>query len=562
MRECKLKQFLISILICAVFAVSLAALYACQSPAQTADLIITGGKIYTMNPDQPEVEALVSAGGKIIYVGSNEEALRFVSSETKVIDLAGGCALPGLIDAHAHLLGLGWALSRLNLVGTTSREQIKELVSGGATSGGWISGRGWDQNDWEIKEFPNWRDLEGASDKPVYLRRIDGHACWVNKQALDISGVTRDTPDPAGGRIMRDTHGEPTGVFVDAAMTLVSEHMPDATLEEHIGWAKAAVAECNRYGLVGIHDAGIDSMTIRAYEALSNTNELSLRIWGMLDGSDAALMKRFHSSGPQDFARGLLKVRAVKLYADGALGSRGAALLEPYSDEPDHSGLLQVSSDSLNAMVSASAFKGFQVCTHAIGDAAVRYTLDAYEQAHQENSNPDARHRVEHAQVISPVDIPRFAELGVIASMQPTHATSDMYWAEDRLGPDRIKGAYAWRALLTSGARLTFGSDSPVENINPLWGIYAAVTRQDHTGWPENGWRTEEVMSMTEAVRGFTLDACYAAFQENERGSLEVGKLADITALDKDIFNIPPLQILQTNTLHTIIDGQIVYSRK
>ena len=560
MREYKLKQFMISILICAVFAVSLAALYSCQSSAPSVDLIIKGGKIYTMDPDQPEVEALVSANGKIVFVGSNEEALKFATSETLVIDLAGGCAVPGLIDAHAHLMNLGRSLSRLNLVGTESKEQVKELASNFVTTGPWILGRGWDQNDWEIKEFPHWRDLEGVSDKPINLRRVDGHAAWVNKRALEISGVTRDTPDPEGGRIIHDADGEPSGVFVDAAMGLVSRHIPMATLEEHVQWARAALAECNKYGLVGIRDAGIDSMTIHAYEALAETNELPLRIWGMLDGSDTVLMRRFHATGPQDFAQGRLKVRAVKLYADGALGSRGAALLEPYTDEPGNSGLLQVSSDSLGAMVNAAINSGFQVCTHAIGDAGIRQTLDAYEKALQ--ANPNARHRVEHAQVISPADIPRFAKLGVIAAMQPTHATSDMYWAEDRVGAERITGAYVWRTLLDSGARLAFGSDFPVESANPLWGIYAAVTRQDHQGWPEGGWRAEEAVTMTEAVRGFTLDACYASFEENERGSLEVGKQTDITILDLDIFSQPPIRLLNTSVTHTILDGKVVYRKE
>ncbi len=538
---------------------SLAALLSCQSSTPVAELVITGGKIYTMNPDQPEVEALVSAGGRIVFVGSNEDALKFAGGETRVIDLAGGCALPGLIDAHAHMMNLGRFLSRVNLVGTNSIEQIRELTSTDETPGGWIRGRGWDQNDWDVKEFPSWRDLEGVSDKPICLRRVDGHACWVNKQGLEISGVTRETPDPEGGRIMRDASGDPTGVFVDKAMELVWDQIPDASLEEYVGWARASIAECNKYGLVGMHDGGIDSMAIKAFQLLSNTNEMSLRIWGMLDGSDTALMKQFHDSGPRDTARGRLKLRAVKLYADGALGSRGAALLEPYTDEPDHSGLLQVSSDSLNTMANAAASRGFQVCMHSIGDAGVRYSLDALEKALSANPNPNARHRIEHAQVISPEDITRFAELGVIASMQPTHCTSDMYWAEDRVGSERIKGAYAWRTLLDSGARLTFGSDFPVEGVNPLWGIYAAVTRQDHKGWPEGGWRAQEAMTMSEAVRGFTLDACYAAFSENERGTLELGKLADITLLDLDIFSQKPIRLLNTSVTHTILGGKVVY---
>ncbi|MFQ5607712.1 MAG: amidohydrolase [Candidatus Zixiibacteriota bacterium] len=534
----------------------------CSARNEQADLLITGGKIYTMNPSQPEAEALVVRAGRILYVGAEDSALALAGVHAERIDLKGGCAVPGLIDAHAHLIGLGRSLKNLNLVGTTYPAQIRDLVSTGATSGGWVRGRGWDQNDWEVKEYPSWRDLEGATERPVYLRRVDGHACWVNKAALDISGVTRDTPDPEGGRIIRDENGEPTGVFIDNAISLISRHIPEASFNERMEWARVAIAECNRYGLVGVHDAGIDSLDIEVYGALHKTGELTLRVYGMLDGSDGALLERHFAAGPATYADGRLNVRAVKIYADGALGSRGAALLEPYSDEPEQSGLLQVSADSLMTLARGAAKAGFQACTHAIGDAGARHTLDAYESALKEHPNGDRRFRVEHAQIVSPQDIPRFARLGVIASMQPTHATSDMYWAEDRVGDERIKGAYAWKTLLNGGTHLAFGSDFPVEGVNPLWGVYAAVTRRDKKGWPEGGWRPSEALTLNEALGGFTLGACYAEFAEGARGSLEVGKLADVTLFGLDIFTRPPIDLLNTKVTHTIIEGQVVYRKE
>lgn len=532
------------------------------STERPADMIIRGGRIYTMNRTSPQVEAVAFRGDRIVYAGSAGGVDKLQGKDTRLLDLQGKTALPGLIDAHAHLISLGRSLAQLNLVGTTSPEQIRGMVLENLEKtplGGWISGRGWDQNDWDVKQFPSWWDLMGTESHPVYLSRVDGHAVWVNKTALDLCGITADTPDPEGGRIIRDERGEPTGVFVDNAIDLIKNKMPEPSPEELTAWAGSAIRECNRVGLVGMHDAWVDSIRLEIYRELHRQGELTLRINALLSTEDEGFLGSWFERGPATEADHHLTVRSVKFFADGALGSRGAALLEPYSDEPSNQGLLLVKSERLYQTTKRALDNGFQVCTHAIGDAANRLVLDAYEKALQENPVEDHRLRIEHSQIVTLQDIPRFAKLGVIPSMQPTHATSDMPWVEDRLGPERIRGAYAWRKFLDQGCRIPCGSDFPVESPNPLWGIYSAVTRQDHQGWPEGGWCPEERMTLEEVVRGFTIDAAWAEFAENLKGSIEVGKLADFTVLDKDIFSITPAEILKTRVMYTIIGGKIVY---
>jgi hypothetical protein len=377
---------------------------------------------------------------------------------------------------------------------------------------------------------------------------------------MQVCGITRDTPDPEGGKIVRDSAGDATGIFLDNAEDMIVAHLPKPAWDEQIAWAKAAIAECNRYGLVGVHDAGADSITLEVYRQLYRDSLLTLRIYAMLSPLDTAFFARQVEQGPSVEADGHLVIGAVKIYADGALGSRGAALLEPYSDDSGNKGLLVSKPEYLYDVSRKALAHGFQVCTNAIGDAGVRTVLDVYERVLHDASPPDPRLRIEHSQVIDSVDIPRFARLGVIPSMQPTHATSDMRWAEDRLGPERIKGAYAWRKLLNQGCRIPLGSDFPAESANPLWGIYAAVTRQDRKGSPAGGWHSEEKVSVEEAVRGFTIDAAYAEFSDWVRGSIELGKAADFTILDKDITSLPPDSILKTRVAYTIVGGKIVYS--
>lgn len=530
-------------------------------PASPADLILTGGTVYTMNPEQPQAEAVAVKQDRIVYVGSAPGAAAFRGTGTRLLDLHGQSVLPGLIDAHAHLLSLGRSLSELDLTGTTSPQQICQMVQEKqkqAKPGAWISGRGWDQNDWEAKEFPTWEALAGTETNPVYLRRVDGHAVWVNRKALEICGISRETPDPAGGRIIRDAEGLPTGVLVDNAADLVRQQMPQPTLADRLSWAKAAMQECHRVGLVGIHDAGVDSATLTVYRELEKKAELTLRIYAMIEASDSALLEEWMQRSP-DPGDGRLMIRAVKLYADGALGSRGAALLDPYTDDPTNSGLLVNTPEYLYQTSLRAVQAGFQVCTHAIGDRANRVVLDTYEKVLQAIPAGDYRLRLEHAQVIAPEDFPRLVPGSIIASMQPTHATSDMPWAQERLGPVRVRGAYAWRSVLNQGCHLALGSDFPVELPNPVYGIYAAVTRQDQSGQPPGGWYPEQRLTLTEAVRGFTLEAAYAQFAETQRGSIEVGKLADFTVLDRDLFQLSSEEIFKAKVTYTIIGGKVVY---
>ncbi|MDP8207447.1 MAG: amidohydrolase family protein [Candidatus Electryonea clarkiae] len=551
-------------------------------------MIFTNCKVLTLNPSQPLAEAIAVKGNRIVFVGKAEDAKALKGCNTKIFDLQGSTVLPGLVDTHAHLTGLGRSLSQLNLIGTTSHENVREMVLKEIETDAenvWIKGRGWDQNDWKIREFPSFKDLAGTESHPVYLRRVDGHAAWVNKKTLEICGIDQNTIDPDGGKIIRDENGFPTGILLDKAIELIRTHVPKATKSEYQEWARKGIKECNRFGLVGMHDAGLDTSAIEALQALEESNELNLKIYGMLDGDDEVLVEKYISKGVNRDPRKRLRIEAIKLYVDGALGSRGAALLEPYSDDIGNTGLIVNQPDFMYNQAVKALENGFQICTHAIGDRGNRNTLDAYEKALKKVPVADHRFRIEHAQVVAPEDISRFANLGIIPSMQPIHATSDMYWAEDRVGIDRIKGAYAWRSLMEQGSFIPCGSDAPVESVNPFWGIFAAVTRMDHNGFPDNGWYPEQKMTLLEAVKGYTIHAAYAGFSEKETGTIEVGKLADLTIVKGDDFmeilddvknaGDPGLSkssghneqqsksykwLLDIKVLYTIVDGEIVYS--
>jgi predicted amidohydrolase YtcJ len=551
--------------------VILAAVLACtadepsDSP-QTADFLYYGGKVYTLADDRPMADAVAVKGERIVYAGTLEGAEEHADGETVRIYLDGMTVIPGLVDAHAHLRSLGRYLSQLKLERARSPSDVRRMVLQAQKStppGRWIPGRGWDQNDWKVKKFPTWKDLEGTEANPVYFRRVDGHAAWVNKTALEICGINRDTPNPEGGRIILDVDGEPTGVFIDNAMELISDSIPDPTPAEIDDWMREAIRYCNSLGLVGIHDAGIDEDDLASLNRLHDEGTLTFRVYCMLstDEEDLAFTEAQVLRGPREEAGGRVVVRAIKLYADGALGSRGAALLAPYSDDTGNTGLLVQTPEKLERLSVLALENGFQVCTHAIGDRGNRVILDVYEKVLHGNEG-DPRFRVEHAQVVSLDDIPRFKALGVIPSMQPTHCTSDMYWAHERVGETRVRGAYAWRRFLDDGNRIPCGSDFPVEGANPLWGLYAAVTRQDRQGWPEGGWYPDQRMAIHEAVTGFTIDAAYAGFAENETGTIEAGKLADMTVLDRDPFMVPPLAILNTRVAMTVVGGEIVYKAK
>ena len=479
-------------------------------------------------------------------VGTAEELLSSFRADT-TIDLGGAALLPGLIDAHAHVESLGALLQMLNLAGTSSVEEIQEMIRRAVADlppGTWIRGRGWDQNRWSRQRFPHRSELDSVSDShPVLLVRIDGHAAWVNTAVLELAGIGPSTPDPEGGIIVRDAAGEPTGILIDNALGLLDPVIPRPSLNERERFLEAALQECVRLGLTAVHDMGVDLEGVQIYKKLAGEGRLPLRVYVALE-APGPTWEHYREHGPEvDLYGGMLTVRAVKLYADGALGSRGAALVEPYADDPGNRGLTLTSHQEL-ARISRDALQtGFQVCTHAIGDRANAIVLDVYEEALNNNSNKnlDLRFRVEHAQVLSPADIPRFAALGVLPSMQPTHCTSDMYWAEERLGPERVRNAYAWRSLIDAGSVIPGGSDFPVESPDPLLGLYAAITRQDLQGWPDGGWHPEQRMSREEALKSFTLWGALAAFQEAEKGIIAPGYLADFSVLSVNPMEAPPV---------------------
>jgi predicted amidohydrolase YtcJ len=528
-----------------------------------ADYVLREARIYTASDEQPEAGALAVRDGRILMVGSESEVLDAYPDAPR--KSAGGRAVvPGLIDAHAHLMGQGRSMMQADLVGTSSREDVVERLKAFAEErdlpdGAWLRGRGWDQNDWPDTDFPTRQALDEAfPERPVWLERIDGHAGWANTAALEAVGLDalRRMSDPEGGSIVRAGDGTPTGVFVDAATEIVASEIPPPTPNQERQALQLALETTARHGLTGVHDAGVDMATIRRYREAIDAGRFPLRVYAMIGGRGRAF-DHFCDEGPLRGER--LSVRSVKFYIDGALGSRGAALLDDYSDDPGNRGLLLQSPEEFQQNVRRGLQCGFQVNTHAIGDRGNRVVLDAYEQAVHNTGRTVGRHRIEHAQILSPQDLPRFAELDVIASMQPTHATSDMPWAGDRLGKERLRGAYAWQSLLDSGARLAFGSDFPVEDVDPLEGFYAAVTRQNAEGEPEGGWLSDERVSRRAALHGFTIDAAYAAFMEDEVGSLEPGKRADFVVLTKDIMQVPTNEILEAEVAATFLDGEAVY---
>lgn len=545
----------------------LAAATSCgKSKPAPADLILLNGIVHTLAAGSEKSAtpptAVVVAGDRVVFLGNDEQARAWAGERTRVIDVAGKAVFPGLVDAHGHLDNLGRWLEEVQLVGTTSRTDVLRLVmekQATVGAGSWIHGRGWDQNDWTDVSFPSWRDLAGTEANPVYLERVDGHAMWLNRTALDRCGITRTTPDPPGGRIVRDANGEPTGVLVDNAEELVESHVPAASPDELDRRLQRSVDECARLGLTGVHDAGTSEAVLASLRRLGARDALSINVYALIDSDEANFARACMAKGPSVEFDGRLVVRALKLRADGALGSRGAALLRPYDDDPGNSGLLVDPPDSLVAWTREALRAGFQVGTHAIGDRGNRVTLDAYQQALADVPTADARLRIEHCQVLDLADLPRFAAMGVIASMQPTHATSDMPWAGTRVGTERLAGAYAWRTLLDSGAVLAFGSDFPVESVDPLWGIYSAIARTDHEGNPVGGWMPAQKLTVDEALRAFTAGAAYAAFDEKDAGTIEVGKRADLTVFDADVTTVSPYEMLRTRCAMTIVRGRIAF---
>jgi predicted amidohydrolase YtcJ len=548
---------------CSAFVLAALALASAQ-----ADTVIVNANGYTLNAKGDLVQFAALAfddQGKIVAVGSAAEVTAKAPAARQV-DLKGKTVLPGLIDAHGHVFGLGQMLTQLDLSQTTSLQGALKAIGDYARVNpgqGWLRGRGWNQENWKLGRFPTALDVDAVvSDRPVWFERVDGHAGWANSRALAAAGITDKTPDPAGGKIMRDAAGHATGVLVDAAKELVEKVLPAQTEAEGRVVLDRALGEMARVGLTGAHDAGLGVAEDRLYRAYADQGKLTARIYGMIGGTDAdfdALAK----NGPlKTYGKDMYALRAVKLYSDGALGSRGAALIKPYSDEPHSHGLLFFKQGEMDAKMKKAMARGYQVNVHAIGDAGNHQILDIYQKELGATKSAAQRHRIEHAQVVTPADILRFKTLGIIPSMQPTHATSDKNMAESRVGPERIKGAYAWRSFLHQGSRIACGSDFPVEAPNPFFGIHAAVTRQDASGQPIAGWYPNQAMSLKEAFRCFTLDAAYAGHAESSLGSLEPGKWADFIVIDQDVFKVSPYDIYKTGVLQTWVAGKTVYQKQ
>ena len=531
-----------------------------------ADLLLLNANIITMNPRQPTAEAVAIVDGRFAWVGSSVDAKTLYPNAADTLDLGGATVLPGIIDAHGHLMNLGESFLKLDLKGvSTPQEAARRVKDKAATlrSGEWILGWGWDEGKWAT-QYPTHELLtEAAPTNPVFLTGLHGFAAWVNKRALLVAGINKDTRDPENGKILRDVKtGEPSGVLINRAQDLVASHVAPLDLDSVKIALDLAARECLRNGLTSVHEARVTPIMLQAFREMVKKDRLPVRIYAMLDGANSTLIDEWLKRGPEVDPQHRLTIRSVKVFADGALGSRGAALFEPYSDATETKGMFTTNEAALSDITRRCFGRGFQVATHAIGDAANNQVLNAYERVLKQASANDARLRVEHAQVVAAADIPRFAELGVIASMQPTHCTSDMPWAEKRIGADRIKGAYAWRSILKTGAHVPISSDFPGETLNPFYGIYAAVTRQDPQGNPKGGWYPEQRMTLEEALRGYTIEAAYAEFEEKNKGSIEQGKLADLIVISKNPTKIAPSELLRITVLKTFVNGKLVYSSK
>ncbi|WP_154857213.1 amidohydrolase [Cyclobacterium xiamenense] len=554
-------------------------LLSCSGSPETATRIFTGGILYTVNEQQPTAEALAIQGNRIVYVGDLDGVQPFIGPETEQIDLQGNILTPGWIEGHGHFMGLGYNELNLDLSATKSFQEIVARVKEAAErtpAGEWITGRGWHQSKWtespgkEVAGFPLHQALSEASpDHPVFLYHASGHAGFANARAMELAGLMSlgkeqlpKSEQLEGGEILRDENGNPTGLFNETAMGLISRHIPANSPEKDRQAFELALAACHRHGITGFHDAGIGSKTVDLYRQMKRDGKMKIRMYAMLAGSNQEFLNEWLEKGPE--IDSLLTFRSIKLSCDGALGSRGAWLLEAYTDRPGHFGHETLPMEYVYEVSKKALEKGFQVCSHAIGDRANKEVLDRYQAALEEFSDKrvDHRFRIEHAQHLHPDDIPRFAALGVLPAMQAIHLSSDRPWAIDRLGEKRIKeGAYMWQALLQSGVPIINGTDVPVEPIHPLANFYASITRKTLDGSPEEGYEADQKMTREQALRSYTLDAAYGAFEENMKGSLEVGKVADFVVFDRNIMEIPEQELLGTKVQMTVIDGEIVYEQ-
>lgn len=534
---------------------------ACSSEPEITILHNVNGYTLLSDGSLHEFGAIAFSEGKVLMTGTDEEILGAYPAAARN-DGNGRTMLPGLIDAHAHVMGLGESLLRVNLMGAQSVKEAVGWVKSYADENQdleWILGRGWNQTHWTVNEFPTAADLDAVvSDRPVFLRRVDGHAAWANTMALEIAGITADTPDPPGGAILRDANGRATGVLIDRAMYLVGQHVPEPGDYERRRALDLALGSIAEHGITGVHDAGTGVEAYQLFREYADKGKMTSRIFSMISGAGETF-DILSANGPYVDGQDLVFLKSVKLYSDGALGSRGAALKEDYSDDPGNRGLLFDTEEAFYQQIKKVASKGFQVGIHAIGDNANYTILNAFERYLNEAGDQGLRHRIEHSQIVSVEDIPRFREIGLIASMQPVHATSDMNMAEDRVGPDRILGGYAWRKFLDQGTVIASGSDFPVEKVNAFHGLHAAVNRTDHDGNPPGGWYPEQAMTRTEALRSFTLDAAYAGLAEDRLGTLETGKWADFIIIDRDYFTIDSADIWKIEVLETWLAGKRVY---
>lgn len=549
----------VAVVLCLLFVV-----FSCSGKSETIIYHNINGYTLTDSGNLRTFEAMAFRDGKILETGT-ADGLMLAYPLARKLDGGGRTVLPGLIDAHAHVIRLGESLMMVDLMGTRSLEEALDRIAAYAERYPdlpWITGRGWNQVLWN-QDFPTASDLDAiVPDRPVYLSRVDGHAAWVNSLALEIGGITNETEDPTGGAILRDAQGQATGVLIDRAMYPVREHIPPRTKEELDIALELALEEMRSVGLTGAHDAGTGVVDFELYRQFADEGRLTARIYGMISGA-GSVFDELAANGPViGYANDLLFLQSVKIYSDGALGSRGAALLEDYSDDPGNRGLLFYTEDEFTAMIEKVSTRGFQAGVHAIGDRGNRVILNAFARVRDTHGEQGLRHRIEHSQVVALPDIPRFKELNIIPSMQPTHATSDMNMAEDRLGLVRILGAYAWRTFLDQGSIIAAGSDFPVELSNPFHGLYSSVTRMDHDGRPEGGWYPMQTLTREEALHGFTIGAAYAGHMEHLVGTLEPGKYADFIVIDRDYFRVPEQEIWQIEVLETWVAGKRVYRRR
>jgi len=560
-------QRLLTFIIVGLLTASLPPDAEAQVRKSTADLVLKNGTVYTLNKDRPKAQAVAIIGSQIAVVGTNADVEPYIGPETRVIDLDGQTIVPGLKESHGHLMGIGQAKMTVNLVGISGYDELIERVKAAADKaqpGEWIRGRGWHEEKWSdrsaltVRGFMTHHKLsEAIPDNPVFVRRADGHAGFANAKAMDMMKVSKSTMPPEGGEIINDKDGNPTGIFVDLAQSLIK--VPRLTDSQKHQALELGIQECLINGITMIDDAGVSLATINMYKEYAEQGKLDMRIYAMAGG----LVTMRAVGKPIVDQSAFLSVRTVKLSADGALGSRGAALFEDYEDDAGNSGFFTTPPESIYTAARYALENGWQVATHAIGDRANRMMLDMYEKAMNEFPHvKDHRFRDEHAQILDEADISRFAKLGVIASMQGIHATSDLPWAPDRLGTKRTEeGGYVWQKLLKEGVKIINGTDAPVEHVSPIASFYASVTRQSPDGSPKGGMYPNQRMSREEALRSYTLDAAFGSFHENKLGSIETGKLADITVLSQDIMTVPEDEILSTEVTFTIVDGKVRYEK-